>query len=53
MNKLLKERGIKCLIHQPSYSMINRWVEKDLIKTLKKLGDRMHCFFSFGTGNAI
>jgi len=38
MNKLLKERGIKCLIHQPSYSMINRWVEKDLLKTLKKLG---------------
>ena len=38
MNKLLKERGIKCLIHQPSYSMINRWIEKDLIKTLKKLG---------------
>ena len=38
MNKLLKERGIKCLIHQPSYSMINRWVEKDLLKTLKTLG---------------
>ena len=38
MNKLLKERGIDCLIHQPSYSMINRWVEKDLLSTLKKLG---------------
>ena len=38
MNKLLKERSIKCLIHQPSYSMINRWVEKDLLKTLRKLG---------------
>jgi len=38
MNKLLRERGIRCLIHQPSYSMINRWIEKDLIKTLKKLG---------------
>ena len=37
MNKLLKERGIRCLIHQPSYSMINRWIEKDLLKTLKKL----------------
>jgi L-glyceraldehyde 3-phosphate reductase len=37
MNKLLKERGIRCLIHQPSYSMINRWVEKDLLKTLKRL----------------
>ena len=38
MNKLLKERGVKCLIHQPSYSMINRWIEKDLLETLKKLG---------------
>ena len=38
MNKLLKERSIKCLIHQPSYSMINRWIEKDLLKTLRKLG---------------
>ena len=38
MNKLLKKRGVSCLIHQPSYSMINRWVEKDLLHTLKKLG---------------
>jgi len=38
MNKLLKDRGVSCLIHQPSYSMINRWVEKDLLSTLKKLG---------------
>ncbi|MDC0226600.1 L-glyceraldehyde 3-phosphate reductase [Alphaproteobacteria bacterium] len=38
INKLLKDRGIKCLIHQPSYSMINRWIEKDLLTTLKKLG---------------
>jgi len=38
INALLKDRGIKCLIHQPSYSMINRWIEKDLLKTLKVLG---------------
>jgi len=38
MNKLLKERGVRCLIHQPSYSMINRWIEKDLLNTLQKLG---------------
>ena len=38
MNRLLIERGIKCLIHQPSYSMINRWIEKDLLKNLKQLG---------------
>ena len=38
MNKFLQERGIRCLIHQPSYSMINRWIEKDLLRTLEKLG---------------
>lgn len=38
MNKLLKQKGINCLIHQPSYSMFNRWIERDLIKTLKVLG---------------
>ena len=38
MNKLLLERGVRCLIHQPSYSMINRWIEKDLLATLDKLG---------------
>ncbi len=26
---LLRDLGTPCLIHQPSYSMINRWVEKD------------------------
>lgn len=26
---LLKEFGHRCLIHQPSYSMLNRWVETD------------------------
>ena len=41
MNKLLNARGIKCLIHQPSYSLINRWIEKDLLKNLKKL--KMGC----------
>ena len=38
MNKILKDQGIRCLIHQPSYSMLNRWIEKDLLSTLKKLG---------------
>ena len=38
MIKILKSRGIKLFIHQPSYSMINRWIEKDLTKTLIKNG---------------
>ncbi|MGH6759979.1 MAG: L-glyceraldehyde 3-phosphate reductase [Phyllobacterium sp.] len=36
---ILKQMGTPCLIHQPSYSMINRWIEEDgLIGTLEALG---------------
>lgn len=36
---ILRELGTPCLIHQPSYSMINRWVEDDgLLDTLDGLG---------------
>ncbi|MGN6471344.1 MAG: L-glyceraldehyde 3-phosphate reductase [Rhizobiaceae bacterium] len=36
---ILKELGTPCIIHQPSYSMINRWVEDDgLLDTLEGLG---------------
>lgn len=36
---ILTELGTPCLIHQPSYSMINRWVEEDgLLDTLDDLG---------------
>tara|TARA_E500000178_G_scaffold142943_1_gene142551 strand:- start:3799 stop:4824 length:1026 start_codon:yes stop_codon:yes gene_type:complete len=38
MIKILKMRGIKLFIHQPSYSLINRWIENGLTKTLKKNG---------------
>ena len=38
MIKILKTRGIKLFIHQPSYSLINRWIENGLTKTLKKNG---------------
>ena len=38
MISILKSKGIKLLIHQPSYSLINRWIEKDLTKTLVKKG---------------
>jgi L-glyceraldehyde 3-phosphate reductase len=34
-NALLKEFGQRCLIHQPTYSMLNRWVETEgLLNTL-------------------
>ncbi|WP_127900980.1 L-glyceraldehyde 3-phosphate reductase [Solirhodobacter olei] len=36
---ILKELGTPCLIHQPSYSIINRWIEEDGLKdTLTELG---------------
>src|SRR5271154_752225 len=34
---ILKGMGVPLLIHQPSYSMLNRWVEKDLLATLEEL----------------
>jgi len=36
---ILKSLGTPCIIHQPSYSMINRWIEEDgLVDTLEDLG---------------
>ena len=37
--ELLREGGAPLLIHQPSYSMLNRWIERDrLLDTLEALG---------------
>ncbi len=38
MYDLLKERGVTLLIHQPKYSMFNRWVEDGLLDTLDEKG---------------
>jgi L-glyceraldehyde 3-phosphate reductase len=36
---ILKDLGTPCIIHQPSYSMLNRWIETDgLVDTLDELG---------------
>ncbi|HMP39149.1 MAG TPA: aldo/keto reductase, partial [Roseiflexaceae bacterium] len=35
---ILRNLGTPCLIHQPSYSMFNRWVENGLIDTLREEG---------------
>jgi L-glyceraldehyde 3-phosphate reductase len=34
---ILSELGTRLLIHQPSYSMLNRWIEPDLLDTLGEL----------------
>ena len=36
--KILRELGTPCLIHQPVYSMFNRWVEPELLNVLKEEG---------------
>jgi L-glyceraldehyde 3-phosphate reductase len=36
--QILQSQGVSLLIHQPSYSMLNRWVEKGLLSTLEELG---------------
>ena len=36
---ILQSQGTPCLIHQPSYNLLNRWVETDGLKdTLRDLG---------------
>ncbi|MFE5243721.1 MULTISPECIES: L-glyceraldehyde 3-phosphate reductase [unclassified Streptomyces] len=37
--RILEEMGVPALIHQPSYSMVNRWIESDgLLDTLETAG---------------
>jgi len=36
--KILRELGTPCLIHQPRYSMLDRWVEPQLLATLEQEG---------------
>src|SRR5512144_1077442 len=35
---ILRELGTPLLIHQPSYSMLNRWIEPDLLDAIGELG---------------
>src|SRR3712207_4030622 len=36
--RILRELGTPLLIHQPSYSMLNRWIEAELLETLETEG---------------
>lgn len=36
--EILRSLGTPCLVHQPSYSMFNRWVEDGLLNVLEKNG---------------
>jgi L-glyceraldehyde 3-phosphate reductase len=35
---ILRDLGTPLLIHQPSYSLLNRWIEPELLATLDELG---------------
>ncbi|WP_347839240.1 L-glyceraldehyde 3-phosphate reductase [uncultured Draconibacterium sp.] len=37
-SRILKELGTPCLIHQPRYSMFERWVEAELLDVLEEEG---------------
>ncbi len=47
---ILKQMGVPLLIHQPSYSMLNRWVEAELLATLQELGVGTICFSPLAQG---
>jgi len=36
--RILRDLGTRLLIHQPSYSMLNRWIEPELLDVLAKEG---------------
>ena len=44
--------GTPLLIHQPSYSMLNRWIEGGLLDTLEAEGRRLHRVLTAGARDA-
>jgi L-glyceraldehyde 3-phosphate reductase len=48
--QILRDMGTPCMIHQPSYSMFNRWVENGLLDTLDKEGIGCICFSPLAQG---
>src|ERR1700759_1815322 len=47
---VLRDLGVPLLIHQPSYSLLNRWIEVDLLDTLGELGVGCICFSPLAQG---
>lgn len=48
--KLLRENGTPCLIHQPRYNMLERWVEDGLLSALAENGVGCICFSPLAQG---
>ncbi|HJQ42541.1 MAG TPA: aldo/keto reductase, partial [Jatrophihabitantaceae bacterium] len=47
---ILRELGTPLLIHQPSYSLLNRWVEDGLLDVLEDVGAGMIAFTALAQG---
>ncbi len=47
---LLKGMGVRALIHQPSYSLLNRWIEEDLLDALGDTGMGCIAFSALAQG---
>src|SRR5216684_3248994 len=47
---ILRRLGTPVLIHQPSYSMLNRWIEPELLEVLKEEGIGCIVFSPLGQG---
>jgi L-glyceraldehyde 3-phosphate reductase len=48
--EILADLGTPLLIHQPSYSMLNRWIEQGLLDTLEDLGVGTIAFTALAQG---
>jgi L-glyceraldehyde 3-phosphate reductase len=48
--KILKDLGTPCLIHQPKYSMFDRWIEDGLLDVLGEEGVGCICFSPLAQG---
>ncbi|GAC1417450.1 MAG: L-glyceraldehyde 3-phosphate reductase [Flavisolibacter sp.] len=48
--RVLNSLGTPLLIHQPKYSMLDRWIEDDLVDVLEKNGVGCICFSSLAQG---
>ena len=47
---ILREERVPLLIHQPSYSLLNRWIERGLLGTLDELGTGCIAFSPLAQG---
>ena len=47
---ILKSMGVQALIHQPSYSLLNRWIEADLLDALADTGMGCIAFSALAQG---